>query len=153
MRGVQRPDLRLGQGAGMSFEARAGLSMGLGALGSCDHRRLPRQSLCAASILTVLSFAAVGCGHDAAHQTGTAKRPQTSTSQSPPSVSAAGLASRGEHEILAKRHVHVKVTCVPGAPQEKHKTFNCFARLRDGRTEPLGEGPIVIRPPREYVPY
>jgi hypothetical protein len=134
----------------MSLE-RAQAVDGLGAVGSCDHECVPQQSLGAASILIVLSFAAVGCGHDAAHQTGkTAKRVQTSTSQSPPTVSAAGLASKAEHEILVKRHVHVKVTCVPGAPQEKHETFNCSARLRDGRTVPLGEGPIVVRPPNEY---
>jgi hypothetical protein len=62
----------------MSLELAQATDRGLGAVYSCDHGRLPRQRFRAASILIVLSLAAVGCGQNTAKQTGgTAPRPQT----------------------------------------------------------------------------
>jgi hypothetical protein len=62
-----------------------------------------------------------------------------STSANTPTqnLDVARVALSIEQTLLAKRHLHSKVSCPPVVPQEKGRTFTCTATIEGGHATPF----------------
>jgi hypothetical protein len=107
-------------------------------LGPPPSRKAPIAALAIVATLS-LGVLAASLVKLASNSTPVAKTVTVSTSPNAPTqnLDVARVALSIEQTLLAKRHLHSKVSCPSEVPQEAGRTFTCTATIEGGRAAPF----------------